>query len=252
MSNPNPNAQPQSRDGKDGSQSNPWDKLKGQRDANGVPLHPDEKADYYKQKSDDSNREANKIIEQNKSLSAENEQLKTPVPPVQGNAMNTANDLASKIPNWNALSTEQQTAMLNSFGTLHSDLETIKRQVAEMVDKQDFDKGYNALIQDPQFSKVADFKEEFIAKSYEQDNLKTPLKILATAFLAEKGLWGAKANDKPNGDEGLSGLDTGSGGDQTPPTSPNTYSSVEAAELRQSDPKKYARLIREKKLTIKD
>lgn len=254
MPNPNPNAQPPKGDGKDGAQPDPWEKLRGQNDANGVPTHPEEKAEFYKKKSDSSNVEAQRIIEDNKSLQVENEKLKNPNPNNQGNANSTVKDLSAKIPDWNLLTPQQQTAILNSYSALHNDITTIKGEVAKIVDKQDFDKGYNALVLDEQFTVLSEFKEEFIAKSYEKENLKTPLRTLAIAFLAEKGKWGKvkDPNPNPNPDAGRSGLDDGTAGDTPPAGDNNTYTSQEAQELRKSDPKKYMRLVSTKKLVIKD
>lgn len=251
MPNPNPNPNPAPQDGKDGVQNDPWEKLRGTKDANGVPQHPDEKAEFYKKKSDNSNVEAQRIIGENKSLLEENQKLKV-VPP-QGNAMNTNIDITSKIPNWGTLSPEQQTTILSSFGTLHNDVESMKGQVAKMLDRQNFDASYNALVLNDEFAILDTFKSEFIVEAYKGENLKTPLRTLAVAFLAEKGKWGTASDPNPTpSDAGRSGLDDGDAGNSAPPAQQDTYTSQEASELRVADPKKWARLVSSKKLTIKD
>ncbi len=249
MNNPNPNAQPPAGDSKDGKKD-PWEELRGQKDDNGVPQHPEEKADFYKKKANNSTAEAQRIMSQNKDLAQENGMLKTN----SQNAQNTVNDMASKVPDWEKLSPQQQQSILTSYGTLQKDLVSVKSQVAKIVDKQEFDNGYNLLVQDESFNRLSEYKDEFISKSYEEENLRTPLKTLAIAFLAEKGVWGLKSKEekKKPADEGRSGLDSSGAGNQAPPAKKDTYTTAQAKELRETDPRKYNRLLMDKKLNIED
>jgi len=227
---------------------NPTDiyaELRGKKDANGIPQHPEERAEFYKKKFADSSAGAQQLLEENKRLKEQTESQQA-----QSRDKFTETDLSREIPDWDILTMEQKKAMINSMGSLMKDLEKVKAQVAEIVDEREFEKTFKKVTSEPEFLIIKKHKREFRDYAYQDSNLNVPLPILARSFLVDKNLIGAKPPET-NQDAGLSGLDSGSGGDRKAP--PKTgYTSEEMETIRKTDPKKYNRLAREGKLVLKD
>jgi len=248
----------------------PKENLKGKKDEQGIPLDPDERADFYKDKFVDSSRGANTLLEKNKVLEEENNQLKDTNPddqpivtPKPEQKPYTAEDLKKSIPGWNNLNIEQQTAILNSYGAMQKDLDSIKETVAGIVDTQAYQTNFTKLVNQPEFSKIAERKEKFREYAYREEHLNTPLDVLAKAFIVDEGLIETKPEPNPdpeqkpaaedkNKDAGNEGLESGSGGSKNPSSNKEGFTTEEAAKMRKEDPKKYNRLSREGKMKIID
>jgi len=223
--------------------------LRGKKDEKGVPLHPEEKADFYKEKFGHSTTEAQRLLDEQKRLREENETLKTK------KEQNTEDELSKTIPDWDILTLDQRRSISMSVGSLKQDLEKVKAQVAEIVDEREFEHTFKKVTSEPEFAIIKKHKREFREYAYKQENLNVPLSILSKSFLVDKNLIGVKPteqNKDDNPDAGRSGLDSGSGGDRTPQTPKGGYTADEVEKIRKEDPRKYARLAREGKLNIKE
>lgn len=237
MTNPNPNPNPQG--GQDGN-SDPFADLRGKLDSNGVPLHPEEKAQYYERKFKDSSKGAQELLEKNKTLAEENDRLKnTYVPPAPNNP--SGDPYAPK-----------------NVDVLQKTVSDLQKTVASLLDNQQFERGWRSLILKPEFAKLAEHEADFKEFAYQNENLNSPLPILAKAFMVDNGLFGQSVpnpqDPDPSDDQdaGNPGLEGGTGGGDAPAPSEPGYTAEEAAKMRQEDPKKYARLIREGKLKFKE
>jgi hypothetical protein len=239
--------------GKDGEIPTPtptdiYANLRGQKDESGIPLHPEERADYYKTKFAESTRGVESLRDENKKLKEQQEFNN------KNKEQYTEDELSRAIPDWDILTIEQKRAMVNSMGTLKRDLETIKAQVAEIVDEREFEKIFKKVTSEPEFEIIKKHKADFKIYAYQDENLNVPLPILAKSFLVDKRLIGNYAPEipkDPNPDAGLKGMDVGAGGDRKPPVN-GGYTVEEIEKIRTEDPKKYNRLAREKKLTLRD
>lgn len=131
----------------------------------------------------------------------------------------------------------------------YQDIETVKRQVAEMYDAQETAKQIAELTAKDEWKDLdqAAFKE-FI---YKEENLGVKnLETLATMFKIEQDkAAAAAAAQTPPTPEG--GEPTTAGAKEIAPGTGNTeVTAADAANLRKTDPKRYAALIRAGKLKI--
>ena len=248
---PNENVQTGKNDGENPTipTTDMYAEMRGKKDTNDVPLHPEERAEYYKVKFAESTRGVEALVASEKKLKEENETLKTK------KEQNTEDELSKTIPDWDILTLDQRRSISMSVGSLKQDLEKVKAQVAEIVDEREFEHTFKKVTSEPEFAIIKRHKREFREYAYKQENLNVPLSILSKSFLVDKNLIGVKPteqNKDDNPDAGRSGLDSGSGGDRTPQTPKGGYTADEVEKIRKEDPRKYARLAREGKLNIKE
>lgn len=218
--------------------------LRGKKDDKGVPLHPEEKADFYQKKFSDSSAGAQQLLEDKKRLLEENQTLKTK------NDTYSADELRNAIPEFDNLTLEQQKAVINSFGSLKRDLEDVKSQVAEIIDERVFESTFRKVTSEPEFEIIKKYKREFKEYAYQTENVNVPLALLAKSFMVDKKLIGNQAKPDDNADAGRPGMDSGAGGTRQEPKKAG-YSAEELEKIRKEDPKKYNRLAREGKLTLR-
>ena len=226
----------------------PYESLKGQKDEHGIPKHPEERADYYKDKFSNSTAEAQKFASRTKELEEENELLKKP--------KFTQDELATMIPGYKDLAPEQQKAIFDSWSNTQRNLDSLTQTVAELTDRQVFEDGFKALVKMEEFSILKKKKESFKSYAYsDQYRGIDDLTIVARSYIMENKLFAEQAKEteveqKPT-DAGRPGLDTNRGGTK-PPVKNGQFTAEEIAEMRTSDPKRYNRLAAEGKLTVKD
>ena len=233
MSNPNPNGDDPT---KNGDQTNPsGTDLKGKVDEQGVPLDAEERAEYYKKLSEEndskfrnSSKGAQELLDQKKVLEKENERLKTNRDPSHGGEV-SQKDLDD-------LKTRQ---------------DEVERKQAIADNKQAFASQFKALIGKEEFKNIQSQRDSFESYAYQDENLQTPIEVLARSFQVEKGLIKDQKTDE--NDEGRPGIEEGTGGgSNNQPSGKKGYTSAQAEKLRKEDPRKYNRLVRDGKLNITD
>lgn len=158
----------------------------------------------------------------------------------------THEQAVQQIPGFSTLSDAEKAIVMNPRQA-YQDIETVKRQVAEMYDAQETTKQINDLTAKDEWKDLdtAAFKE-FI---YKEENLGVKnLETLATMFKIEQDKAAAAAQTPPP-PEG--GEPTTAGAKEIAPGTGNTeVTAADAANLRKTDPKRYAALIRAGKLKI--
>ena len=161
-------------------------------------------------------------------------------------------DLEAAFPSFSTMGDDEK-AILRQVGSLPK----MARMVAEMYDKTTFIEQLEVLKADPANKLISENEKEFKEYAYKDGNLKLPIEVLADAFIGKKLREGAGngANNNNNGggqgNQGRQGMENGSAG----AGAGNDSGIVEltpdqAREMRQKDPKKYAKLAATKKLKI--
>lgn len=163
-------------------------------------------------------------------------------------------DLEATFPSFATMSDDEK-AVLRQVGSFPK----MARMVAEMYDKTTFTEQLEVLKADPANKLLVDNEKEFKAYAYKDGNLKLPIEVLVDAFigkkLREQGNSGGGNNQNQGGGKGnqnnRAGMENGSAGAGQGNNSGMIEMTAEAArELRQKDPKKYAKLAAGKKLKI--
>lgn len=225
-----------------------YEELKGKVDEHGIPLHPEERADYYREKFGNSTNEAQRLSSRLKDLETENEELKKP--------KFTQDELSKQIPGYDQLAPEQQKAIFESWNNTQRDMDSLKQTVAVLTDRQVFEDGFKALVKSAEFVHLKKRKEDFRTYAYsDQYRGIDDLTIIARNYIMEKKLYAEKSDTPPDGIKPSSpdrpGLDTNRGANK-PSVNVGAYTAAEVAEMRQKDPKKYNRLAADGKLKIKE
>lgn len=186
----------------------------------------------YEKKFRESSRGAQQLLDRNKALEAENQRLQELM-----NSQSVQNEVVQPVP-------QPEPQLTPSYqSVLDPETATLIQRVA---DREKFELEFaQATTRYPQLSGR---KEEFKQFAYQEDNLGVPTLQLAAEFILEKGLY---SKPEENQDEMVEpALESGVGGDrQAPPK--DGYTVDEAKHLRETDPRKYNRLIREGKMKIK-
>ena len=233
MDNPNPNGGDPTNNG---DQPNPnGTDLKGKVDEKGVPLDAEERSEYYKNLSEEndskfknSSKGAQELLNKNKDLEQENGRLKANRDPSQGGEV-SQKDLDD-------LKTRQ---------------DEVERKQAISDNKQAFASQFKTLVGKEEFKNIKSQRDSFEAYAYQDENLSTPIEVLARSFQVEKGL--IKAQKPDENDEGRPGIEEGTGGgSNNQPSGKKGFTSAQAEKLRTEDPRKYNRLARDGKLNITD
>ena len=235
---------------KDGENPNPlkdpFEELKGQFDDNGIPKHPEERAEYYKTKFGESSKGVQDLLEKNRDLARENEDLKKP--------KFTQDELNKIIPGYDLLAPEQQKAIFESWSNQQRDLESLKQSVAEISDRQIFEDGFKELTKTEEFSILKKHRDAFKKYAYsDQYRGIDDLMIIARNYIMEKKLYSQPENpegDKPKDPE-RPGLDSGRSGIR-PSGKSEGYTEAQLSEMRTKNPQEYNRLAAAGKLKVKD
>lgn len=225
--------------------NDPYEDLKGQLDEHGVPKHPEERAEFYKTKFSESARGVEALVDKNKNLEKENEDLKKP--------KFTQDELSKMIPGYNDLAPDQQKAIFESWSNMQRDLDGLKESVATMADRQIFEDGFKALIKDQEFSILKKHKDSFKNYAYSDEYRGIDdLMIIARNYIMEKKLFNPD-NQEPKEEKPVerNGLDSTRGGAK-PSMKNDGFSAEEISEMRTKDPQKYNRLAASGKLNVKD
>jgi len=154
----------------------------------------------------------------------------------------TVQDAAQQIPGFSSLSPQEQAMVINPRQA-YQDVETLKRQVAEMYDRQQTDNQIKELTAKDEYKDLdKDAFREFI---YREDNLGVQnMDTLAKMFAMENQA--PAPTPTPEGGEsttaGAKEIAPGSGITEVTPD--------EATKLRKEDPRRYAQLVQSKKLRI--
>lgn len=159
----------------------------------------------------------------------------------------TDEQLSAAIPGFANL-TESEKNLIRDTKSTVKQINELTNLVAELYDEREYGKQFKALTSKEQWKKIAEHAEEFKEFAYKNENLKTSLETLAGSFLYQKGLAPKPKEEKPQ----PNGLEPGSGGGKQPSNSEKDgFTAEELANLRRTDPKKYAKLAQQGKLKLR-
>jgi hypothetical protein len=225
-------------------QVDPFEELKGKVDDNGVPRHPEERADYYKTKFSESSKGAQDLLKQKQDLEKENADLKKP--------KFTQDELSNIIPGYDLLTPDQQKAIFESWSNQQRDLDELKGQVATMQDRQIFEDGFKELIKTEEFSILKKHRDSFKKYAYlDEYRGIDDLMIIARNYIMEKKLYTQKPEEENPKDPDRPGLDANRGGIRPAPKHTG-FTPEEITTMRTKDPQRYNRLAAEGKLKVKE
>lgn len=166
----------------------------------------------------------------------------TPAAPTPAQPL-TAEQAAAQIPGFSTLSAAEKAIVLNPRQA-YKDISDMRQMVAEMYDERETTRQIKELKAKDGYGDLdAEAFREFI---YREENLGVKnLETLAKMFKAEQ----ASVPPKPPVPEGAEPTSAGAKEIATG-AGVQEVSAADAAQLRRDDPKRYAKLIREKKLVI--
>lgn len=228
-------------------ENDPYESLKGVKDDNGVPKHPQERADYYQTKFSESSRGAQELLNKNQSLANEVEELKKP--------KFTQDELSKMIPGYDTLAPEQQKAIFESWSNTQRDMESLRNSVAILTDRQVFEDDFKTLVKKEQYSLLKKRKEDFKTFAYSDEYRGiNDLAIIADSYIVKNKLY-ETATDKepkaPKENTDRPGLEATKSG-YKPTSTVSTMTVDQAAELRKTNPQKYNALAAAGQLRIAD
>lgn len=171
-------------------------------------------------------------------------------PTPQPQAPLTDDQLAQAIPGFHNLSEAEKTMLRDTKATVKQ-MAAMQKLVTEMYDERMYKQQFADLTGKDQFKAIAEHADEFKELAYKDENLKVPLETLAGNFLYQKGL-AAKPAEKLAEPPAPSGVEPGSGGGKKGAgKTQDGYTAEEIAQIRKTDPKRYAKLAREGKLKVR-
>lgn len=158
----------------------------------------------------------------------------------------TYEQAVQQIPGFSTL-TDSEKAIVMNPRQAYRDIETVKRQVAEMYDAQETAKQIKELTAKDAWKDLD--QEAFKEFIYRDENLGVKnLETLATMFKIEQDAAAAAAVTPPTPEGGEP--TTAGAREIAPGTGMTEVTAADAANLRRTDPKQYAKLIRTGKLKI--
>ena len=233
MTDQNPSGGDLTGSGKGGDPTNQegTESLKGKVDERGIPLDVEERAEHFRKLSEDnetkfknSSKGVQDLLSKNKHLETENERLKVRSPH------------------------EEDKVSQNDFNELKERQDEIERKQRAEDNKREFGTQCKSLFEQEEFKNIKIHRGEFEEYAYKEENLNSPVEVLARSFQVVKGL--IKSESQKEEDEGREGIERGTGGGRNQPVSKKGYTAEQAELMRTEDPKKYNRLSREGKLNI--
>ncbi len=165
----------------------------------------------------------------------------------------TEEELEAQIPGYGGLSDKERDLVKNTIAPFAKNMSALQGEVAKLLDQERFKEEFNTLVEDPEYKVLAKHKDAFKKFAYKDENLNTPMSVLADSYIYKNKLTSTKdedidPNETPEEKAERLGLEDGTGGDHRH-TQPKTgMTTEELAKLRTTDPKRYNRLARQKKL----
>ncbi len=220
-------------------------------------MDAEQRALYYKDRAEASTQGFNKFKTEKETevgtLKTELEKAKKGPEGDGGKRTLTEEELEAQIPGYGGLSEKERELVKNTIAPFAKNMTALEGQVAKLLDQQRFKEEFNTLITDPEYKILAKHKDAFKVFAYKDENLNTPMSVLADSYIFKNKLADGKGNDgdedeTPEEKAARLGLEDGTGGD-TRHTQPKTgMTAEELGKLRTTDPKRYNRLARQKKL----
>lgn len=214
-------------------------------------MDAEQRALYYKDRAEASTNGFNKfktdkdteISKLNKDL----EEAKKEKEKDGGKRTLTEEELEEQIPGYGGLSEREKELVKNTIAPFAKNVSTLQNQVATIVDQQRFKEEFNELITQEDYKILAKHRDAFKKFAYKDENLNTPMSVLADSYIFKNKLSTEDPNETPEEKAKREGLEDGTGGDhrQAPK---NGMTAEELSKLRTSDPKRYNRLARQHKL----
>lgn len=158
----------------------------------------------------------------------------------------TEEELEDVVPGYAGLSEREKDLVKSTIAPFAKNVNALQGQVAKLLDKQRFNEELTELLATPEYNVLLKHKDAFKKYAYQDENLNTPLTVLADAYIYKNKL---VDEEDPNNDEhkDRKGLEGGAGGyRKTPPKTGLTQEELQ--KLRTTDPRRYNRLAKEGKL----
>lgn len=215
-------------------------------------MDAEQRALYYKDRADAQTHGFNKFKEEKE---AEIGTLKTDLDkfknakgdekdPTKGRTL-TEEELEDVVPGYAGLSEREKDLVKSTIAPFAKNVSALQGQVAKLLDQQRFNEELTELLATPEYKVLLKHKDAFKKYAYQDENLNTPLTVLADAYIYKNKL--VEEEDPNKDDPTRKGLEDGAGGDRkTPPKQGLT--NAELQKLRTTDPRRYNRLAKEGKL----
>lgn len=228
--------------GANNSQQNKADDDQDDKGKKKPETNPEDTAEYWKTKFQESSREAQIIAEREKEAKAKLEEATKP--------KEITDDLMKeKYPDWDAYDDGVKAALKNQV-KLEQEVTTLKKSQSEYHNERKWDSQINSFLDENTETEKYPIKDreafrKFVSKP-ERKGMN--LDVLAAAFVYEVG----STTPKPEKKKG-SMLESGSGqgATQKHKSDKKEYTAEDAKLLRENNPREYERLVRSGKLDIK-
>lgn len=214
-------------------------------------MDAEQRALFYKDRAEASTAGFNKYKgEKDTEVSDLKGKLEKAEKSPKGGTALTEEELEEQVPGYGALSEREKDLVKNTIAPFAKNVSGLQSQVEKLLDQQRFKEEFNTLIADPEYKVLAKHRDAFKTFAYKDENLNTPMSVLADSYIYKNKLTDKKDEGEETEEEKAErlGLEDGTGGSHrhTPPKTGMT--AAELAKLRTSDPKRYNRLARQGKL----
>lgn len=214
-------------------------------------MDAEQRALYYKDRAEASTNGFNKfktdkdteISKLNKDL----EEAKKDKGNNGGQRTLTEEELEAQIPGYGGLSEREKDLVKNTIAPFAKNVNALEGQVSKLLDQERFKEEFNDLTSQDEYKVLAKHKDAFKKFAYQDENLNTPMSILADSYIYKNKLEGGSGESEEQKRE-REGLENGNGGGSNHNAPKNGMTATELAKLRTSDPKRYNRLAKEHKL----
>lgn len=229
------------------------------------PSDPKAEPEDFKTKFSESSKEAqrlHKLLIENGFDPKTGKRAETPAPqPTEQPAPQRGTDdkketapqvsdkaLAQLVPGFENLSEEEKSSIrdIKNYATKISKIQDL---VTEMNDERMYNKDFNKLVRQEKWKQLREFDDEFKEYAYQAENLNASLETLAASFLFSKG---QKTQPEEDEEPAPEGVEPGTHGPRDSEADADGLSDEEAANLRKSSPREYARKIRDRKLKLRE
>ncbi len=200
-------------------------------------MSAEQKADYWKQRSDEQTTGFNKFKEdKEKEIDAlKNKKLE--------DKTLTEEQLRKQVSGYDQLSAREQELVKSAVSPFITNIQALSQQVAKILDKDKFETDFTSLVANDEYKILLNHRTGFKAYAYQDENLNTPISVLADSYIYKNKLAGTTHTER-------AGLEGGTSGDRK--AEPKDGMTAEYVEhLRKTDPRKYNKLAREGKLRAK-
>jgi len=211
-------------------------------------MDAEQRALYYKDRAEASTNGFNKFkTEKDTEISTLSKSLEEAKKGNDGGRRTlTEEELEKQIPGYGGLSDREKDLVKNTIAPFAKNVNALEGQVAKLLDQERFKEEFNDLVSKDEYKVLAKHKDAFKKFAYQDENLNTPMALLADSYIFRNKL--STDNETPEQKREREGLEAGNGGGSNHNAPKTEMNATELSNLRTSDPKRYNRLAREHKL----